>query len=334
MLARQQRRRHHDRDLQAGQRGDEGRAQRHLGLAEADVAAHQPVHRLAGGEIVQHGLDAGAPGPRSPRRGSGRRTRRRRHAGGAMLGAWRSWRSAAILISSSAISRRRCLRRALRVCQPTPPSRSSCAPRLGRAVARQQLDVLDRQVELVAARRSRARRQSCGAPSAVMVVSPSKRPMPWSAWTTRSPTPRLVASVMTSAARRALRRGRTSRSPRMSCSAMTARSARLEALLEAEHGERRRVGRQRQRLGVALDLRRAVSSCSASSVASRSRAPGVKAATITRRPAPAAVRSARRRRRTRCASGGGALGREVAPGPAAERAHRRPRARPAPARTA
>ena len=26
-------------------RGDEGGAQRHLGLAEADVAAHQPVHR-------------------------------------------------------------------------------------------------------------------------------------------------------------------------------------------------------------------------------------------------------------------------------------------------
>ena len=39
----------------------------------------------------------------------------------------------------------------MRVCQATPPSRSSCACPLGRAVARQQLDVLDRQVELVAA---------------------------------------------------------------------------------------------------------------------------------------------------------------------------------------
>ena len=36
---------------QAGHGGDEGGAQRDLGLAEADVAADQPVHRLAGAEI-------------------------------------------------------------------------------------------------------------------------------------------------------------------------------------------------------------------------------------------------------------------------------------------
>ena len=48
MLARQQRRRHHDRDLLAVHGGDEGGAQRHFGLAEADVAANQPVHRPAG----------------------------------------------------------------------------------------------------------------------------------------------------------------------------------------------------------------------------------------------------------------------------------------------
>ena len=59
VLAREQRRRHHDRDLQAGHRRDERRTQRHLGLAEADVAAHQPVHRLAAGEIFQHRVDAG-----------------------------------------------------------------------------------------------------------------------------------------------------------------------------------------------------------------------------------------------------------------------------------
>ena len=47
-------------------------------------------------------------------------------SGGAIAGAWRSWRSAATLISSEAISRMRCLRRALRVCQATPPRRSSC----------------------------------------------------------------------------------------------------------------------------------------------------------------------------------------------------------------
>ena len=59
VLAREQRRRHHDRDLLAVHRRDEGGAQRHLGLAEADVAADQPVHRPAGGEIVEHGVDGG-----------------------------------------------------------------------------------------------------------------------------------------------------------------------------------------------------------------------------------------------------------------------------------
>ena len=59
VLARQQRRRHHDGDLLAVHRRDEGGAQRHLGLAEADVAADQPVHRPAGAEIVEHGVDRG-----------------------------------------------------------------------------------------------------------------------------------------------------------------------------------------------------------------------------------------------------------------------------------
>ena len=57
MLAGEQRGRHHDGDLAAGQRRDEGGAQRHLGLAEADIAADQPVHRRAGGEIVDHRVD-------------------------------------------------------------------------------------------------------------------------------------------------------------------------------------------------------------------------------------------------------------------------------------
>ena len=46
-------------------RGDEGGPQRHLGLAEADVAAHQPVHGLAGGQVVQHRLRCWRPDPRS-----------------------------------------------------------------------------------------------------------------------------------------------------------------------------------------------------------------------------------------------------------------------------
>ena len=76
VLARQQRGRHHDRHLLAAHGRDEGGAQRHLGLAEADVAADQPVHRLAGAEVVEHARRSRSAGRRSPRRGSRRRTRR------------------------------------------------------------------------------------------------------------------------------------------------------------------------------------------------------------------------------------------------------------------
>ena len=57
VLPRQQRGRHHDGDLLAVERDRERRAQRHLGLAEADVAADQPVHRPAAFEILQRGVD-------------------------------------------------------------------------------------------------------------------------------------------------------------------------------------------------------------------------------------------------------------------------------------
>ena len=59
MLARQQRRRHDHRDLLAVHRGDEGGAQRHLGLAEADVAADQAVHRPAGRRDRRARVDRG-----------------------------------------------------------------------------------------------------------------------------------------------------------------------------------------------------------------------------------------------------------------------------------
>ena len=48
MLTAEQRRGRHDCDLEAGHDRDEGGPQRHLGLAEADIAADQPVHRFAG----------------------------------------------------------------------------------------------------------------------------------------------------------------------------------------------------------------------------------------------------------------------------------------------
>ncbi len=59
VLLRQQRGGHEHRHLLAIGHGDEGGAQRHLGLAEADVAADQPVHRLAGLQVLDHGLDGG-----------------------------------------------------------------------------------------------------------------------------------------------------------------------------------------------------------------------------------------------------------------------------------
>ena len=59
MLARKQRGRHHHRDLLAGEHREQARPQRHLGLAEADIAADQPVHGTAAREIVEHGIDAG-----------------------------------------------------------------------------------------------------------------------------------------------------------------------------------------------------------------------------------------------------------------------------------
>jgi hypothetical protein len=57
MLAGEQRRRHDDGDLHTVHRGDEGRPQRHLGLAEADVAANKAVHRPAGTKVFAHGMD-------------------------------------------------------------------------------------------------------------------------------------------------------------------------------------------------------------------------------------------------------------------------------------
>ena len=57
MLSHQQRRRRHHRDLASAHRNDEGRAQRHLGLAKADITTDQPVHRTAARQIAEHILD-------------------------------------------------------------------------------------------------------------------------------------------------------------------------------------------------------------------------------------------------------------------------------------
>ncbi len=222
VLARQQRRRRDDRRLLAVDRRGEGGAQRDLGLAEADVAAHQPVHRPARGEIVERRLDGAAPGPASRHRGSGRRIRRRA-LGRNQPRRRRVRRWAAMRISSPAISRTRFFSRALRVCQPVEPRRSS-SPCL-RAVARQ------------AARDSRpagttGRRRRNGSPG-----NRAARPPPRSSSGRRSgrrhgrcgrrdrrrsaPRPRPARPGRGACAWRC----RTRRSPRMSCSPMTARSS-------------------------------------------------------------------------------------------------------------
>ena len=59
VLADQERRRRQECHLLAGQGGDEGGTQRHLGLAEADIAAQQAVHRPARAHVLEHGLDRG-----------------------------------------------------------------------------------------------------------------------------------------------------------------------------------------------------------------------------------------------------------------------------------
>ena len=54
MLAGEQGRWTDDGDLLAAHGHDEGGAERDFGLAEAHIAADEPVHRLAAGQIPQH----------------------------------------------------------------------------------------------------------------------------------------------------------------------------------------------------------------------------------------------------------------------------------------
>ena len=59
VLAGEKRGRHDDRDLPPAHGDDEGGAQGDLGLAEADVPAHQPIHDAARGQVIEHGIDGG-----------------------------------------------------------------------------------------------------------------------------------------------------------------------------------------------------------------------------------------------------------------------------------
>ena len=48
---------HQHRDLLSSLRSDEGGTHGHFGLAETHVAAHHPIHRLLGRQVLQHLAD-------------------------------------------------------------------------------------------------------------------------------------------------------------------------------------------------------------------------------------------------------------------------------------
>ena len=149
VLAREQRRRRDDRGLLAVDRRGEGGAQRDLGLAETDVAAHQPVHRAPRGQIVERGVDRA-------------RLVRRLVVGkaGAKLvvqtfGSSQSWRRVHHALGGDAYELARHLAHAL--LQPRLarlPARATQLVEFAglRAVARQELEILHRQEQPVAAR--------------------------------------------------------------------------------------------------------------------------------------------------------------------------------------
>ena len=144
------RRRHHDGDLLARHGGDEGGAQRDLGLAEADVAAHQPVHRPAGREIVEHRIDGG-----ELVLGLVIGKARAELVIGALLGR-EPGRLAQLALGRDLDQLARHLADALLHARLARLPRAAAEPveidrGLLRAVARQELDVLDRQEELVVA---------------------------------------------------------------------------------------------------------------------------------------------------------------------------------------
>ena len=149
VLARQQGGRRHHRHLLPGHGGDECRAQRHLGLAEANVAADQPVHRPPGGKIGQHLVDCRflvlglVPRKAVDKRPIARRVDNQRgglpqRAQGGGLEQFVGNRPDAFLQPRAAL---------LPGLAPQPVERDAIALA---AIARQHIDILDRHVELVA----------------------------------------------------------------------------------------------------------------------------------------------------------------------------------------
>ena len=149
VLAGEQRRRRDHRDLHAGGRGDVGGAERHLGLAEADVAADQAVHRAARFHVAEHvgdgaqlvlGLGIGEAGAEL--------------LPGVVVGRGQDRALAQLALGGEAdqpvrhVADARLEPRLLRL----PGAAAEAVEQAFLvAVAREQLDVLDRQVQLVAA---------------------------------------------------------------------------------------------------------------------------------------------------------------------------------------
>ena len=124
LLGEHGRRRDH-RDLLAGEHRGGGGAKRHLGLAIADIAADQPLHRMAGRQIVEH-VQAES-GPPSARRQSAHKTARRRPGPALSSAPWpRPFPSAA---SPSARRSPRSPRRSRRGALPVRPLRCRASPR-------------------------------------------------------------------------------------------------------------------------------------------------------------------------------------------------------------
>ena len=151
MLARQQCRGNDHGDLASAQRRHEGGAQGHLGLPEADVSAYEPVHGLACREARDGVVDGAVLVLGLAERKSGAE----------LFIEARRWRQLRCVTQFAFGSQRHQLVGHLRdaILDPRPP----CLPtgvaqlvelhtRLLRAVARQQVEVLDREEKLVVAR--------------------------------------------------------------------------------------------------------------------------------------------------------------------------------------
>ena len=147
VLARQQRRRHDHRDLLAAERGDEGRTQRDFRLSEPDVAADETVHRSPRAQIFDRRVDGrqlvvgflvGKSGTELViGAGADRQTRRL-----AQLAFRGNLDQLARDLADTALHAR--LAR-LPVAAAEPVQVDGC---FFRAIARQQVDVFDRQIEL------------------------------------------------------------------------------------------------------------------------------------------------------------------------------------------